>query len=344
MEQQGAFAGAWKIGQYLFLIPNQYPAIVRYDTKNDRVDYIKGYNEGFVQMSEGEWRIGGSCVWEHYLMLASPTDNHVMAIDSNTNQVQVMTTGARNSCGCMVVIPNGQELWLLPFTGTTITCWNPTTGQMQEYSQIPDGFFCTHRPSGRKCMERPFYTAAFWQDKVFIAPYWGNRFFCLDRGTGKMEEWKPPFPVPEKPKNGYYSSWAAGCFLGQTDTLGAGTYHFFSMMDCKLYDVNLDTEEFREIPVKFDLEELKRQEPGFCEESEWLQYCCRENYFNSLPAFLDGNTAGAAFDRDRQLCAFQKIAANHDGTSGEKIYRFAKETCMRPPAGRRKGKADPGKP
>lgn len=193
-------------------------------------------------------------------------------------------------------------------------------------------------------MERPFYTAAFWQDKVFIAPYWGNRFFCLDRGTGKMEEWKPPFPVPEKPKNGYYSSWAAGCFLGQTDTLGAGTYHFFSMMDCKLYDVNLDTEEFREIPVKFDLEELKRQEPGFCEESEWLQYCCRENYFNSLPAFLDGNTAGAAFDRDRQLCAFQKIAANHDGTSGEKIYRFAKETCMRPPAGRRKGKADPGKP
>ncbi len=325
MEQQGAFAGAWGIGQYLFLIPNQYPAIIRYDTKKDRIDYIKGYNKVFVQSVQGEWRIGGSCVWEHYLMLASPTDNHVMAIDSNTNQVQLMTTSSKNSCGCMVMMANGQELWLLPFIGTTITCWNPKTGDMKEYSWNSDGFFCTHRPSGRKCMERPFFTAAFWQDKVFFAPYWGNQFFCLNRETGKTEEWKPPFPVPETPKNGYYSFWAAGFFLGQTDTLGAGTYRFFSLADCKLYDVNLDTNRFQEIAVEFDLEELKNQEPGFCEESEWLQYCCTENYFNSLSSFLDGHITGAPFDKDRQLCAFHKIAANHDGTSGEKIYRFAKE-------------------
>lgn len=323
--QQGAFAGAWRIGQYLFLVPNQYPAIVKYDTKENKVTYIKGYNEGFVQMVQGEWRIGGSCVWEHYLMLASPIDNHVIAIDSNTNQVQVMTTGARNSCGCMALIPNGSELWLLPFTGTVITCWNPKTGHVQEYSQIPEEFFCIHRPSGRKCMERPFYAAAFCEDKVFFSPYWGNAFLCLNRESGKLKEWKPPFPVPEKPKNGYYNSWAVGCFLYQTDTLGAGTYRFFSLADGKLYDVNLKTEEFQEIAVEFDLEELRRQEPGFSEESQWLQYCCMENCFNSLSSFLDGNVTGAAFDRDRQLRAFEKIAANHDGTSGEKIYGIAKE-------------------
>lgn len=325
LEQPGAFAGAWRIGQYLFLVPNQYPVIVKYDTKESKVEYIKGYNEGFVQMVQGEWRIGGSCVWEHYLMLASPTDNHVIAIDSNTSQVQVMTTGARNSCGCMVLIPDGSELWLLPFTGTVIACWNPKTGHMQEYSQMPEDFFCIHRPSGRKCMERPFYTAAFCEDKVFFSPYWGNEFLCLNRESGKLEEWKPPFPVPKKPKNGYYNSWAVGYFLYQTDTLGTGTYRFFSLADGKLYDVSLKTEEFQEIPVEFDLEELKRQEPGFCEDSEWLQYCCMENCFNSLSSFLDGNVTGAAFERDRQLRAFQKIAANHDGTSGEKIYEFAKE-------------------
>lgn len=324
VEQPGAFADAWNIGRYLFLVPFHYPAIVKYDTALDKVDTITGYKEGFVQMVQGEWRIGGSCVWEHYLMLASPIDNHVIAIDSNTNQVQVMVTGAKNTGGCMALVPEGRQLWLLPYTGTTITCWNPETGEVREYPVGHEGFLCRHRLSGRGCLERPFSRAAFCGDKVFLSPYWGNQFLCLDRETGEAEEWKPPFEVPMEARNGYYNSWAVGSFLYRTDTLGLLTYRFFCYSNGKLYDVNLDTQEFREIPVEFDMEELKRQEPGFLEESEWLQYGCLENCFNSLERFLDGATMGNGFDRDRQLQAYRKIAANNDGTSGEKIYQFAK--------------------
>lgn len=72
IEQYGAFAGAWRIGDCLFLIPMQYPAIVRYDTRRDKVDYIKGYNDVFVNCTDGIWRVGGSCVWKGFLLLASP--------------------------------------------------------------------------------------------------------------------------------------------------------------------------------------------------------------------------------------------------------------------------------
>ena len=57
----------------------------------------------------------------------------------------------------------------------------------------------------------------------------------------------------------------------------------------KLYDVNMDTGECREVGIDFDYSDLREHEPGFMEESEWMQYCLNENAFNSLKDFLDGN-------------------------------------------------------
>ena len=60
------------------------------------------------------------------------------------------------------------------------------------------------------------------------------------------------------------------------------------------------------------------------EESEWLQYCLKENAFNSLKDLLDDNIAGKQFDRERQLTAFSKVNADTDGTCGVNVYNFMK--------------------
>ena len=74
--------------------------------------------------------------------------------------------------------------------------------------------------------------------------------------------------------------------------------------------------------IKFSVDELKEHEPGFCEDSEWLRYCCRENAFNSLTDLLDGNITGDKFDKSRQLEAYQEIVANYDGRCGEKLHEY----------------------
>ena len=321
MKRWGAFTGACDIGNYLFLIPKDYPAIVRYDTEQDKIDYITGYNDAFISYVEGEQRVGGVGKWKDYLMLASPADNHIIAVNSETKEVQVLTTGAKNSCGCMGIVSDEQDLWLLPYSGTTITRWNPDTGEVQEYCEIPEGIVCKSRPHGHQCLERPFSMAAFYENKVFFSPCWGNMFLCLDKNTGKMAEWKPPFEVLGEQKNGYYSSWSPGYFVHPADTLGDGTYRFFSIPNGILYDVNLRTNEYREIEVEFNLDHLREHEPGFCEISEWLQYGCHNSYFNSLGRFLSGSVIGSPFNRERQLVAYRKIAANNDGTCGEKIHQ-----------------------
>ena len=92
----------------------------------------------------------------------------------------------------------------------------------------------------------------------------------------------------------------------------------------KLYDINIDTKEYKEVKITFDCDELKRHEPGFMEESEWLQYCLGENAFNSLKDLLDDNITGKPFDRERQLKAFSKINADTEGTCGRNVYNFVK--------------------
>lgn len=336
LEQTGAFCGSWQIGEYLFLLPIQYPAIVRYDTKRDKVDYIQGYNDVFVNCIEGRWCVGGSCVWKEFLMLASPLDNRVLAIDSRTGKVGLMTTGVENSGGCMGMLPEGEDLWLLPFRGQTITRWNPQNGQVREYRGFPKGFQCRELPKGYESEERPFSGIGLGSRYVYLSPCWGNMFVRLDRETGEMQEWKPGFPVPEKERNEYFISGSRGAFLQKKrDTSdfqnglgddgeknGKWTCSFFSCFDRKLYDVNLDTGEYQEIEVIFDERELQEHTAGFSEGSEWMQYACDESAFNSLVDLLEDRICGAAFDRERQLRAYERIAANNDGTCGEKVHRF----------------------
>ena len=76
--------------------------------------------------------------------------------------------------------------------------------------------------------------------------------------------------------------------------------------------------------IEFDYDDLIAHEPGFMEDSEWMQYCLNENAFNSLKDLLDDNITGNPFDRERQIKAFEKINADTTGTCGRNVYNFAK--------------------
>lgn len=323
IEQVGAFCNAYSIEKYLFLIPYKYPAIVRYDVETGRLDYIEGYNDVFVKNVEGEWRVGGSCIWKNCLMLASPTDDKVLMIESTDLEIKLLATGATHGGGCLGMSPYDDGICMIPYTGTTVTCWNPDIGNVVEYRDMPEGFQCNHRLFGYLCEERPFSLAAVYQKKIVLPPMWGNMFVSIDMEDGIVQEWKMPFNVSEKGKNGYFLAWSAGAFLGKTDTLGEGTYRFFYEIERKIYDVNLKTREYREIEIVFDPEELLEHEPGFGRNSDWLKYGCEENALYSLKDFLDGTDRGRPFNREEQLQAYREIAANSDGTCGEKIHQFS---------------------
>lgn len=327
LERQGAFCDAWRNGPYIFLIPNQYPAIVRLDTRNDEVSYLYNGKDVFVKEVNGQRRVGGSCVWKQYILIASPADNQVLAIDSESMKMQLLSTMAENRCGCMIMVATETEVWMLPYEGAAVTEWNPDTGEMSEYSKLPGGFRCYNRLHGYECVERPFSMAVPYRNSVLLSPYWGNMFILLDRETGEMKEWKLPFAVSDEGINGYYPVYAQGGFMSRTDSLGEWTYRYFHMPDRRLYDINPETGEYKELPIVFDTAELKKHAAGFEQISEWTRYSCREDAFNSLTDLLEDRITGQSFDRDKQLQSYREIAANSDGTCGEKVYQFIREKC-----------------
>lgn len=324
MEQAGAFYGSISCGGYLFLLPNSYPAIVRYDIQKDEIRYFREHLDIFTAEVQGEKRVGGYCVQDEVLYIASNHDNQVLALNAVTGREEVMRVPAEHLQGSQALVSDGGELWFLPYEGAVITRWNPLTGEAHEYCHCPEELRCVHPIRRYECMERPFGWAAFYKDNVYLSPCWANMYIRLDKNSGEMVEWKPPFEEPEAIKSDYYLSWAKSGFVRPTGKSKGSEWLLFSCYDRKLYAVDLETNDYREIEVGFDLEELRENEPGFWEDSQWLMYACEENAFNSLEDFLDGNITGNAFDRERQMRAFCGIAANHDGTSGEKIYEFVK--------------------
>lgn len=334
LEQGGAFyASAVYEDRYLFLIPNNYPAVVRYDTVSGEVLYLPDNLDVFCSTERGERQVGGVSLWKEYLYLASPIDNRVLRIHAETGKEDILTIGSQDPCGCagFCFDLKQEEFWLLPYEGKTVKRWNPETGTVREYRDWPKGLTCYHPVREYECEGLPFSSMLFHDQYAYFAPNWGTMYVRLNKETGETVRWIPPFEVPEKEKNGYYGKWSQSCFtiwikdLTDPFNLDGAEYGVFSLYDKKLYRLDFQTNESKEIQIEFDLDEIKANVAGFKEDSQWLMYSCSESSFNSLTDFLDGKITGNAYDRDRQIQAFSQIGANLDGSSGEKIYRFVKE-------------------
>lgn len=318
----GAFCDAIKMGHKIYLIPFLYPAIVVYDTQKDTLGYIREYQDFCAKNVEGEWRVGGHCIWKNFLIISSPVNNQILAIETTSDKPYLFETRANNWRGSSCLECDGENIWCLPYEGETVICWNPKTGETREYRNIPSNFICKNPVTGQECTDKPFSSIVFDETYTYLSPYLGNQYLRIHKENGNIEKWIPPFPVLEKEKNGYFNPWSKGYFIRKEDSLGNRTYNYFSLFDCRLYDIDLENQKAKEIEIEFSQDDLCRNESGFCEVSEWIQYACEENVINSLEDLIHGTIKGKAHSKEAQIAAYGKIAANNDGTCGEKIHKF----------------------
>lgn len=324
----GAFWSYFYNEEYIFLLPLRCSYLVRFHIRTEEIVYIDGVRQFNVRNVNGQWSIGGVAPYGNELVFASPVDNHFLFVEMDTLKIRILSNNSKSNIGTLFIVFDDDELWLLPTRGLTITRWNPKTGEMAEYSDVPRDFKSIKWPYGIECDEKPFYNLAIsrknGKETIIIAPYWGNMYLSLDRMTGKMERWEPPFFSVNRSKDAYFQSASMGCFLNTYLPQGESEHYIWYEPERKLYCVNIDTKEYKEIEIKFNEKELMSHELGFAKESEWMQYCLKENAFQSIVGFIDNKIIGNSFDREKQLEAFSKINANRDGTCGESIYNLVK--------------------
>ncbi len=325
----GAFFSYWYNEKYIFLFPYKYPYLVRFNTETEEIYYVEGINPFNVRNVNGEWRAGGIGLYGNELVFASPVDNQFVFMDIETFKARRLSSNSKCNSGTQGIITEGDNLWLLPLNGMTLTCWNPKTGDIKEYSDVPLDFKSIKWPYENECEESPFGNIAFSQgsskENIIISPIRGNMYLSLNRETGRMEEWKPPLDFKIRGKNGYFMAEGMGGFTITYPQLGKANCRIWYAPERRLYDINIDTKECKEVDIEFNYEDMVECEPGFMEESEWVQYCLYENALNSLKNFLDGSITGNRFDRERQISAFSKINVDTDGTCGANVHRLVCE-------------------
>lgn len=324
--QAGAFSGYYYNEDYIFLFPFRYPSLVRYDLHSGKVTYVEKVGEFRSAFVNGEWYIGGGTFYGEELVIASPTEKKLLFVHMQTLQVRQVELRTKDACGTLTVIPYGDELWLLPLDGMTVTRWNPKTGEVQEYNQLPEGFTCKHFPQEYLCEERPFGMVMVVRNekesKTVLAPYWGNMFVELDVQTGEMKEWKPKKELMYRGVNGYHLTGVMGSSIYHDPPRMDGIYRFWYAAQRSLQEIDIRTGEMKDLVLEFDLDDAKARVPGFSSDSEWLQYGCMESAFNSLKDLLDDTITGNAFEKEKALQAYYQVNTSIHGECGERVHAF----------------------
>lgn len=318
----GVFAWSSLVGDKIFLTPIRYPAIVCLDTRDDSIRYIEGIR-GFTSMQyNDDWLNGGLCEFKGKLYMSSINNAKQLVITPEPLSVEVLDIEPNHQGGFNALIPDGDYIWMYAAQGQEIWKWNPADDSIQKYSGFPEGFTCHHPVLGYECDIMPLGSTAFTDDYLYIVPAWGNQFLKFNKRTGDISKWDAPFSASHEAANGYLYTWGIGGFIWRDYECKSKDMEFIHLPTRKLYYVNVENDNWEEVPVSFDDESKAQMEIGYDRMSVWFLYGCRENAFNSLKDLLDGTIHGKQFDREKQLAEYSDIAANIDGTAGEKIYDF----------------------
>lgn len=319
----GAFCNALFNGRYIFLLPLRYLYIVRIDTQTDEIAYIEDYSGFGSAEVAGEWIAGGSCLWKNQLIIASPVSQKLLRIDVETMQSEVEVIDENEEFGWNFITPFEDCLYLVPYKGTAVVRYDMENREQTIYCVKEKDFLCYNRIQNCECMERPFAAPIIYQNKMYLLPFWGNMFLEVDLESKIIKKWNAPFEIKPKDKDGYLRSFNLFISAGLREVAGVSVYRVFDMIDRCLYDYNPANNQCEKIEVVMDVQDVVLHTVGFDKLSEWQMYGCEENAVQTLSDFIDGKVPGKAFDQTGQIQAYTEVAANNDGSCGEKIHAFS---------------------
>ena len=141
MPQQGVFAGFCIEQEYLFIIPNQYPDLIRFNMETEVVDYITNISSFYGASGIGaSWRSKNNI----YILNVQGTRLLILNMSSLAVNVKEVAINRAISAGALRG-KNDDEVWLIPAEGTVVTKWNLSTDEMHDYDIKIPGLKAIHR-------------------------------------------------------------------------------------------------------------------------------------------------------------------------------------------------------
>ena len=327
-----AFTDSIRVGDFLFLIPQTYPYLVRMDFRTEELHYVEVSESFFGVDDDGNPNTRGYCLFRNFLLFSSVNDPQILAVDVNHLERQTVLPGEDLQAGgytFLTIDLRKEAVWMLSADDTFVCRWNPENGEYRRFdcSKEEIGLFdCGFVIPGKI---RPFSSMVDTKKGLLLAPAKGDCFFLLSKEDRKFHVWTPPFPMPTKPRSGYMRSPFLGILFRQQEAFGVeqgnlGSIRYFSMPDRNLYEIAEDLDSYTEIPLRFSINELKEHCYGFARRNPWQRYGCYEDVFHTLPDLLSDRLPGNPHCKEEQIRDYSEITENTDGTCGKKTHEEVK--------------------
>lgn len=321
-EQPGAFCGFAYWNDVVYLYPFNYSSLVIFHLKNEKISYLTAVSDFYITEIRGEKVQAARWIWRNRMYILNPTGDRLLSFGLDKLDVEEKDVDlGRLYVGTARAEIDGDELWLLPYEGTIVTRWNLVTGEKKDYDLTIEGLTSIHPKYKEACDYRYFASVGFKEKSIIFSPGWGNKFVELFPESGEVREWIPPFPFSMEDKSSYRQNWGRGHFIRD---LNDRSYRYFYAPEQITYDVNLETKECSTVDIYYDKEEVAGHAPGYVKWSEWTQYVCVEDVFNTLEQLLDRMIQGGQYNKEAELAAYESINASPEGDCGKKVYEFLK--------------------
>jgi len=128
------FADAFVYGEYIYILPSTYPAIVKLKHTDNSIDYLtENLPTNSYFFRPGTVQVGSK------LFIPNTKDNLVMEFDMEVEKIQLHYIGENNK-GSWSLVADGNYLWLIPKRQGSFVKWDYINNNVYEYNQYPEGY------------------------------------------------------------------------------------------------------------------------------------------------------------------------------------------------------------
>ncbi|MDR2727683.1 MAG: hypothetical protein LBB56_01025, partial [Chitinispirillales bacterium] len=312
--------------KYLFFTPGTYPAIMRYDTENDSLDYFSDWVKPLEKISDGdEYYFGEGIVSEKKIILPAVNANAIVIFDMETCTSSITEIGYkkyRHGNFCF----DGKNYWFAPRFDGPVVRWNPVTKEYKEFSNYPAGF-----ESGKICFFKINYSNGY----VWLLPYNANMALKINI-TEETIAIADEFQSECK----YNGEAAFECNYYMSKVTGDKLYAHTGKSN-RLIEYDFNTKQRREEAIAFSEETVERLTENHSKLIDKIvplcslpnDCCYSENVLNRLQGFLNYVTHDSEDKTalsSKQVELRKNIIANSNGRAGQAIYDYCKKAAINP--------------
>lgn len=239
------FGKAFLWEHFLFLIPMDYPAIVRYDIVEDIFDYNYQCVADVLKLSEQKEQdfpyLWAACNYKEKLFVASKHSNVVLQFNMNTCNYSVFKVG-NDTNSYRGITANQDYCWLIKWDDPNVVRWNRTTGETKEFDKFPSGF---------EAGIVPFRDIVDFENELYMVPCHANHICKLDKGTGNITfaEFELPYDEGDYQSEFYAQSEVNYDFAKK---MSEKEMIVLSLYDDSLIILDISKKSCRKIPVRID--------------------------------------------------------------------------------------------